>query len=82
MDDFKNAMGWKTCRGREKLIAELQKLSASCWPTSPAVSLMIKNAAQTILQMRQQLNEIKKMIGELTTDSRAVKALEQIRGIP
>jgi transposase len=81
MEDFKNAMGGKTYRGREKLIAELQKLSASFRPTSPAVSLMIKNAAQTILQMRQHLNEIKKMIGELTTENRAVKALEQIRGI-
>jgi transposase len=81
MDDFKNAMGGKTYRGREKLIAELQKLSASFRPTPPAVSLMIKNAAQTILQMRQQLNEIKKMMGELTAENRAVKTLEQIRGI-
>ena len=81
VEDFKNAMGGKTYRGRENLIAELQKLSASFQPTSPAVSLMIRNAAQTILQMRQHLNEIKKMMGELTTENRAVKALEQIRGI-
>jgi transposase len=74
-------MGGKTYRGREKLIEELQKLSTSFRPTSPAVSLMIKNAAQTILQMRQHLNEIKKMMGELTKENRAVMVLEQIRGI-
>jgi len=81
MEAFRTAMGGGNYRGREKLIAELQKLSATFRPTPSAVSLMIKNAAQTILQIKRQLNEIKKMMGEIMADNPAVKALEQIKGI-
>lgn len=81
MEAFRTAMGGGNYRGREKLIGELQKLSATFSPTPPAVSLMIKNAAQTILQIKRQLNEMKKMMGEIMADNPAVKALEQIKGI-
>ena len=42
---------------------------------------MIKNAAHTILQIKQQVSEIKKIIEEIIANNPAVKALEQIRGI-
>jgi hypothetical protein len=81
IEDFGAAMGGRNYRGREKLIAELQKLSLAFGPTPPAVSLMIKNAAQTILQIKGQLNEIKKMMGEIMADNPVAKALEQVKGI-
>jgi len=81
MEAFRTAMGGGNYRGREKLIAELQKLSAIFSPTPGAVSLMIKNSAQTILQIKRQLNEMKKMMGEITAENPAVKALEQMKGI-
>ena len=81
MEAFRTAMGGGNYRGREKLIAELQQLSAIFSPTPAPVSLMIKNAAQTILQIKRQLNEIKKMMGEITAENTAVKALEQMKGI-
>ena len=81
IEDFGAAMGGRNYRGREKLITELQKLSLAFGPTPPAASLMIKNAAQTILQIKGQLNEIKKMMGEMVADNPVVKALEQVKGI-
>jgi len=81
MEAFRTAMGGRNYRGREKLIAELQKLASTFSPTPAALSLMIKNAAQTILQIKRQLNEIKKMMGEITAENTAVKALEQMKGI-
>jgi transposase len=75
------AMGDGNYRGRAKLIEELKKLSDSFSPTPPAVSLMIKSSAQTILQIKRQLKEIRKMIKEITGENPAVKTLEQIRGI-
>jgi uncharacterized membrane protein len=69
MEAFRTAMGGGNYRGREKLIAELKKLSAAFRPILPAVTLMIKNAAQTILQIKRQLNEMKKMMREITVRS-------------
>jgi transposase len=81
MEAFRAAMGGGNYRGREKLIGELKNLSATFSPILPAVSLLIKNSAQTILQMKRQLNEMKKMIREITAENPAIKALEQKKGI-
>jgi transposase len=80
-EGFWEAMGGANYRGRAKLIEELKKLSDSFSPTPPAVSLMIKSSAQTILQIKRQLNEIRKMIKEITADNPAVKTLQQTKGI-
>ena len=79
--DFLTAMGGGNYRGRKQLIDGLQKLSDTFSPTPPAVSLMIKTSAQTILQAMRQLKEMKKLIGKITAENNAVKSLEQIRGI-
>ena len=50
-------------------------------PISQAVSLMIKNSTEQIILLKQQLTEIKKMIEVLTKDYKAVKTLEQYKGI-
>jgi len=42
---------------------------------------MIKNTTEQIILLKQQLAEIKKMIEELTKDNKAVKTLEQYKGI-
>ena len=81
VEGFEAAMGGGKYRGRAKLIEELKKLSDSFSPTPPAFSLLIKSSAQTILQQKRQLNEMKKMMGEITVQNSAVKALEQIKGI-
>ena len=80
-EDFREAMGGRNYRGRQNLIDQLQKLSDAFSPTTPAVSLMIRSSAQTILQAKRQLNEMKKLIREITAKNAAVKVLEQIRGI-
>ena len=80
-EDFREAMGGGKYRSREKLIDSLQKLSLVFSPTPSAISLMIKNSAQTILQIKEQMREIKRMIGGLTANNVAVKALEEDRGI-
>jgi len=80
-EDFRAAMGGGNYRGRKHLIDELQKLIDSFSPTPPAVSLLIKTSAQTILQAKRQLGEMKKMIREITAENTAVKALEQHKGI-
>jgi transposase len=74
-------MGGGNYRGRKHLIDELQKLIDSFSPTPPAVSLLIKTSAQTILQAKRQLGEMKKMIREITAENTAVKVLEQHKGI-
>jgi len=80
-EGFWAAMGGGNYRGRGRLIDELQKLSDAFSPTPPAVSLVIKTSAQTILQAKRQLSEMKKMIREITAENTAVKALEQYKGI-
>ena len=74
-------MGGRNYRGREKLIEAMQKLSAIFTPISPAVSLMIKNSAQTILQIKGQMVELQKMIRKTTAENPAVRVLEEYRGI-
>jgi transposase len=80
-EDFLTAMGGGNYRGRQQLIDELQKLSDIFSPTPPAVSLMIKTSAQTILQAMRQLKEMKRLLRDITAENIAVKTLEQIRGI-
>lgn len=80
-EGFSAAMGGGHYRGREKLIESLQKLSAVFAPTPDAVSLMIKNSAQTIRQIKQQMSGVQKMIAKITADNPTVKALEEKRGI-
>jgi len=80
-EGFSAAMGGGNYRGREKLIESLQKLAAVFTSTPHAVALMIKNSAQTIRQIKQQMNERQKMIGKITAGNPAVKALEEHRGI-
>ncbi|MCK4803768.1 MAG: IS110 family transposase [Spirochaetes bacterium] len=79
--DFLSVMGNFNYKGRKKLIEELQKVSRSFRPVSPAISLMIKNTTEQILLLKRQLKEIKKMIEKQTKDNKAVKTLEQHRGI-
>ncbi len=79
--DFLAVMGGCNYKGRNKLIKELQKVSMSFKPISQAVSLMIKNATEQIILLKQQLTEIKKMIEVLTKSYKAVKTLEQYKGI-
>ena len=80
-EGFWTAMGGRNYRGREKLIEAMQKLSAIFTPISPAVSLMIKNSAQTILQIKGQMVEMQKMIRKTTAENPAVRVLEEYRGI-
>jgi len=80
-EDFGAAMGGAQYRGREKLIDALQKLSPVFPPVPQAVSLMIRNSAQTIRQIKRQMSEIQKMIAQMTAENPAVKALEEYKGI-
>jgi hypothetical protein len=80
-EDYLAAMGGRNYRGRKNLIEQLRKLSEAFSPTTPAVSLMIRSSAQTILQAKRQLDEMKKLIREITAKNAATKVLEQIRGI-
>lgn len=79
--DFPVAMGDCNYKGRDKLIKELQKVSMGFKPTTPTLSLMIKNSTEQIILLKKQLTEIKGMIEKLTKDNKAVKTLEQHRGI-
>jgi transposase len=79
--NFMAAMGNRNYKGRKQLLKEMQKVSKSFRPVSPAASLMIKNTAEQIMLLRQQLTEIKKMIESITKDNKVVRTLEQHRGI-
>lgn len=79
--DFLAVMGNFNYKGRKKLIEELQKVSRSFRPISPALILMIKNTTDQIILLKQQLAKIKKMIEKQTKDNKAVKTLEQHKGI-
>ncbi|HEB31930.1 MAG TPA: IS110 family transposase, partial [Spirochaetes bacterium] len=79
--DFLAVMGNFNYKGRNKLIKELQKVSRSFRPISPSISLMIKNTIEQIILLKRQLKEIKKMIEKQTKDNKAVKTLEQHKGI-
>lgn len=79
--DFMAAMGGRNNKGREKLIAQLQKVSKSFRPVSPAITMMIKNGATQIILTKQHLREINKMVVKLTDDDKAVQALAQHSGI-
>jgi transposase len=79
--DFLAVMGACNYKGRDKLIKELQKVSRSFKLRSPTLSLMIKNSTEQIILLKRQLTEIKRMIEKLTKDNKAVKILEQHRGI-
>ncbi len=79
--DFADLMGARNYAGREQLIKEIQKVSESFVPVPAAISLMINNAAAQILLLRRQQSEIKKMIGTLTKDNRAVQKLSEHKGI-
>ncbi|KKL49453.1 hypothetical protein LCGC14_2315370 [marine sediment metagenome] len=79
--DFLAVMGNFNYKGRKKLIEELQKVSRSFRPVSQALSLMIKNTTEQVILLKRQLKEIKKMIEKQTKDNKAVKTLEQHKGI-
>ena len=79
--DFADLMGTRSYAGREHLIEEIQKVSQSFAPMPAAIRLMINNAAAQILLLRRQQSEIKKMIGTLTKDNRAVQKLSEHNGI-
>jgi len=79
--DFMQAMGNRNCKGRKQLLKEIQKVSKSFRPLSPAASLMIQHTAEQIILSRRQLTAIKKMLQCITKDNKAVKALAQHRGI-
>jgi len=79
-EDFSVAMGGGQYRGRENLIEALQKLSPVFPPLPHGVSLVIRDSAQTIRQIKRQMSGMQKMIAEITADNRAVKALEEYRG--
>ena len=79
--DYMTAMGGRNYDGRKKLIEQLQKVSKSFRPVSPAITMMIKNGAAQIILMKQHLREINSMILKLTKDNRAVQALSQHKGI-
>jgi transposase len=78
---FWAAMGGRNYRGREKIFNELRKLSEIFEPTAPALMLMIRSSAQTILHTKQYLAEIRKVLGRSVVDNQAIKALEEYRGI-
>ncbi len=79
--DFLAVMGNFNYKGRKKLIEELRKVSMSFRPISQAVSLMIKNATKNIKIIKNKITEINKKKKELTKDYKAVKTLEQYKGI-
>ena len=79
--DMMAAMGGRNYKGREKLIEQLQKVSKSFRPVSPAITMMIKNGATQIILTKQHLREINKMVVKLTDDNKAVQALAQHSGI-
>ena len=79
--DFLAVMGNFNYKGRKKLVEELQKVSRSFRPVSQAISLMIKNTTEQIILLKRQLKEIKKMIEKQIKDNKAVKTLEQHKGI-
>lgn len=79
--DFLAVMGDCNYKGRDKLIKELKKVSKSFKPTPPTISLMIKNSTEQIILLKKQLAEIKRMIEKLIKDNKAIKTLEQHRGI-
>lgn len=79
--DFGALMDVRSYTGRKQLIKELQKVSRSFVPVPPAICLMIKNAADQILLLRSQQNEIKKMLETLGKDNSAVRKLSERKGI-
>ena len=79
--DFAEAMGGVQYRGRAKLIEALQKLSPVFSLVPHPVSLMMRNSAQTIRQIKGQMSDMKRMIARITAENPAVKALTEYRGI-
>lgn len=79
--DFLGAMGGRNYKGRTQLIRELQKVSHSFQPITPPLVFMIRNAAQKIRLIKQQLADTVTMLKALTKDNNGVKALEEYAGI-
>ena len=79
--DFAALMGDRNYTGREQTIHEMRVVSRNFRPVPTAICLMIKNAAAQIIMLGQQQNEIKKLIGKLTKDNKAVQKLSQYKGI-
>jgi len=61
LDEFKNAMGGKTYRGREKLIAELQKLSARSYHAHPRVIQFVLSECDTKQDLRKCVRNLREL---------------------
>lgn len=68
-------------RGRFELITQLRKVAGNLTAVTPAMALMIQQSARTILRLKQEENDIRKMLDEITKDSPGVQTLKQKRGI-
>ena len=75
------SMGGGKYKGRENLIEQLQMLTESFTPVSPAMQLLIRSSAQQIQRLKTEQAEIVKMLEVLTSNNAAVQTLKQIRGI-
>lgn len=80
-NDILNIMDGNRYKGRMDLISELKKISVNFEPISLSLSLLIKNAAIQIINLTSQKKDLENLIKQVTKDIKAVKILEEIKGI-
>ena len=79
--DFFTMMGGQNYKGRMELSRELVKISKHFEPISKGLILMIRHSANTIIALKNQMSEIKRMLAVVTKDNAAVNELMKYKGI-
>jgi transposase len=75
------AMGGGSLKGRCELIQELRKVMSSFQPASEAMALLLSSSAHQIQRLKEEQQDIERMLEKMTAENVAVQALRQMRGI-
>jgi hypothetical protein len=75
------AMGGGSLKGRCELIPELRKVMSSFQPASEAMALLLSSSAHQIQRLKEEQQDIERMLEKMTAENVAVQALRQMRGI-
>ena len=75
------AMGGEDYKGRRALVGELRKVMDSFQPTSESMALLLRSSAYDIQRLKEEQQDIERMLERLTAENAAVQELRQTKGI-
>jgi len=80
-EQMREAMGGEDYKGRRELVQELRKVVGSFQPISESLAFLLRTSAQHIQKLKEEQQDIERMLEKVTAENAAVQALRQMKGI-